>query len=106
MFLAAFVSFVSFWVVLHQLPPSLVRKLVGYKTFMNVLLHGSVLWMFIGTSTEGLLQAEAAAIMFSIWVEAYRRLQGYERLVRIGWKFSWVRYPARVGNKSRVVATT
>lgn len=85
MILAAFVSFTGFMLVLHHLNARWLRRLVGYKGFVDLLLHGTILWMFLGTSTMGLLQAEAAGILFSLYLRGYSKLMGYERLVRGRW---------------------
>lgn len=90
--IAACVSFFGIWLLLTHLPGRWMRRLVGYKGVVDLLLHGSVIWMFLGTSTLGLLQAELCAIMFSISLRVYRKLWGYEKLTRHG----WVRYSGAV----------
>lgn len=85
MFLAMFVTFFSFALLLTHLSSTTVRRLVGYKGFIDVLLHGSVIWMFLGTF-DGLMQAEAAAICFSIFLRTYSWTLGYERLVNWKWQ--------------------
>jgi len=87
-FVAALVSFASFWLLLSHLSPRSMRRLVGYKGVFDLVLHSSVLFLFFGTSTDGLLQAEAAAIMLSIAIRLYRWAYGYERFQ----KFRWTRY--------------
>ena len=79
MLLAAFVSFCSFALLMQHLSPSTMRLLVGYKGFVDVVLHLTILYMFFGTSTMGLLQAEAAGICFSLYLRLYHKLWGYER---------------------------
>ena len=98
MILAAFVSFVSFWLLIRNLPPALMRRLVGYNVWFDVVLHVSILWLFLGTSTMGLLQAEAAGICFSLYLRWYRWAWGYERYERR----RWMRY---FGHLTRRVAT-
>lgn len=92
MILAAFVSFISFWLVLSHLPAHWLRRLVGYAGWVDLLLHGTILWLFLGTSTMGLLQAEAAGICFSLYLRGYRYLRGFERLSASGWR----RYAGRL----------
>lgn len=91
MILAAFISFVSFALLVTHMPPQWVRRIVGYKGCFDVLLHSTIIWMFLGTSTEGLLQAEAAGILISMSLRFYHWALGYERLV----KFKWVRYAGK-----------
>lgn len=87
--LTALVSFTSFWLILSHIGKPTMRKLVGYKGVVDVCLHGTIIMLFIGTSTIGLLQAEAAGIMFSIYLRLYAKLAGYARLV----EGKWVEYP-------------
>ena len=89
--LAAFVSFTAFVLLLNHLSAHWMRRLVGYKGYFDLMLHGSILWIFLGTSTLGLLQAEAAGICFSIYLRLYYWSWGYERLTSRG----WVRYSGR-----------
>lgn len=89
MIVAAFVSFFSFYLVLSHLPAHWMRRIVGQKGKVDVILHVTVIWMFLGTSTAGLLQAEAAAICFSLYLRGYHYLKGYEVIER----GRWVRYP-------------
>jgi len=91
MILAAFVSFCGLLLVLHHMSRRNMRRLVGYKGVVDILVHGTVIALFIGTSTYGLIQAEAAALMFSIYVRVYRWAFGYERMKR----FRWVRYAGK-----------
>ncbi len=81
MLVAGFVSFFSFVLLMTHLRPGTLRLLVGYKGVVDVLLHGTILWMFFGTSTMGLLQAEAAGICFSLYLRFYSWAFGYERYV-------------------------
>lgn len=91
MFLAAFVTFASFAFLMTHLSPAVMRRMVGYKGWIDLALHGTILWMFLGTSTMGLLQAEAAGICFSLYLRLYAYLYGFERLSG----FRWVRYAGR-----------
>lgn len=91
MMLAAFVSFVSFILLMTHLSGRTMRRIVGYKGVVDLLLHGTILWMFLGTSTLGLLQAEAAGILFSMYLRFYSWAWGYERLTQ----FKWQRFAGR-----------
>ena len=75
----AFVSFAAFVLLLSHLSSRAMRRMVGYKGWCDAVLHGSVLFIFFNTSTDGLIQAEAAAIMFSIWLRIYAYAWGWER---------------------------
>lgn len=83
--IAAFISFGSFALIATALPAHVLRRAMGYAIWIDVLMHISILWMFIGTSTLGLLQAEAAGILFSLSFRVYRWAFGYEKLGLKGW---------------------
>lgn len=92
MVVAAFVTFFSFLLVLNHLPSHWMRRLVGYCGFVDIVLHVSIIALFLGTSTQGLLQAEAAGICFSLYLRGYRYLMGYERLEGL----KWMRYSGKL----------
>lgn len=83
--LAAIVSFGSITLLMTHFTPRAMRRVAGYAMPIDFVLHGTILWMFFGTSTLGLIQAEAAGILFSIGLRAWRWAFGYERLVRWRW---------------------
>jgi hypothetical protein len=86
MFTMMLISFTGFWLLASHLSPQTMRRLVGYKGWVDVVLHCTIIFMFIGTSTDGLMQAEGAGILFSISLRAYRYFMGYERLTARGWQ--------------------
>jgi hypothetical protein len=90
--IAASITFAVIWLLLTNLGAHWVRRVVGYQIATDLVVHGSILWMFLGTSTLGLLQAEAAGIMFSVWMCYYRWAWGYERLSLTA---GWLRYRGR-----------
>lgn len=92
MFVAALVTFTSFMLLISHVSPQCLRRLVGYKGKVDLVLHGTVIFLFFGTSTDGLLQAEAAAIMFSLFLRLYRWAAGYEVY---DFKRGWIRHAGR-----------
>lgn len=88
MFFAALVSFFSFVLLMSHLSDTTLRRIAGHAGIVDLCLHGAILVMFLGTSTMGLLQAEAAGIMFSLSLRGYRWMFGYERIEGM----YWVRY--------------
>lgn len=86
---AAIISFFGFTLIAWHLKRSQLQKLAGFALWIDITLHVGVLAMFIGTSTLGLLQAELSAIMFSLALRAYRKLFGYQKLVRKGARLKW-----------------
>lgn len=93
MILAAFVSFFAFLLVLWHLPNHWMRRLVGHKGWVDLILHGTILWMFLGTSTMGLLQAEAAGICFSLYLRAYAGMRSTQRMVYRKGRIHWYDVP-------------
>lgn len=83
---AALVSFFGIVLLTSHMPPHWVRRMVGYCGWVDLTLHGTVIYLFMGTSTMGLIQAELCAIMFSLALRWYRRSKGFERLTPSGWK--------------------
>lgn len=97
MLIAAFVSFVSFWLVMRHLSPVTMRRLLGYVGWVDVVLHVTILTLFINKGFEGLMQAEAAGIMFSLYLRFRRWGWGYSRF---DWRrMTWMR---TVGHFERV----
>lgn len=85
---AAFISFFGIALLTSHMSRTTLRRICGYALLIDILLHGAVIWMFLGTSTLGLLQAELSAIFVTLAIRVYRWCHGYERLSAGG----WVRY--------------
>lgn len=88
---AALISFFSIWLISRHLSPQTMRRIVGYPLWIDLVLHGSILYVFMGTSTLGLLQAELSGLMISCYLRGYRAYCGYERFE----SFRWVRYAGK-----------
>lgn len=86
---AALISFFSFALIAWHLSRDQLQKLAGFALPIDLILHTSVLAMFIGTSTLGLMQAELSAILFTLAMRGYRVLFGYRKLRRQGAKLRW-----------------
>jgi len=82
---AAMISFFGIVLLSWHLSRNTMQRIVGYAGYIDVLLHGSVIYLFIGTSTLGLMQAELSAIFFTLALRAYRYLRGYQRFERMRW---------------------
>lgn len=78
MILAAFISFFAFFMLTKHLSDQTMRRAMGYVGVIDVALHGSIFLMFFHTF-EGLMQAEAAGILFSSYLRWYRWAWGFER---------------------------
>lgn len=82
---AAMISFFGIVLLSWHLSRTTMQRIVGYAGFIDMALHGSVIYLFIGTSTLGLMQAELSAIFFTLALRAYRYLRGYQRFERMRW---------------------
>lgn len=82
---AALVSFLGIVLLATHLSRDSMQRIAGYAGWVDMLLHGSVLYMFLGTSTLGLMQAELAAVFFTIALRTYRYVRGYQQLHRGRW---------------------
>ena len=78
-FAEALVSFAAFFLLLSHLSSRAMRRIVGYKGWADLVVHGSVIMLFLNTSTEGLIQAEAAAVIFSVYLRLYVWAFGWEK---------------------------
>lgn len=86
---AALISFVGVWLLFKHIPKGIMMKILGYKGVVDVLLHGTIIYMFFGTSTLGLMQAELCGIFVSLYLRGLAKCQGYQKF-RNG---RWVFYP-------------
>ena len=90
MLASALVTFVGLWLLMQHIQAQTMRRIVGYMGLFDVLLHSSIILLFHSTF-HGLMQAEAAGIMISLYLRIYRWAFGAERLTRSG----WMRWPGR-----------
>lgn len=77
MIVAAFVSYFGIWFLLQHLSAQTMRRLMAHKGLLDLTIHSTILYLFWGTSTMGLLQAEAAGLMLSVYIRWYRFAYGY-----------------------------
>lgn len=84
-FAASIITLFSFGMLTWHLSRETMLKIAGYAAIIDVCIHVGVIWMFMGTSTLGLMQAELSAIMFTLALRAYRYLRGYSRLRGTKW---------------------
>lgn len=103
MILAAFISFFAFFMLTRHLEDQTMRRVLGYVGVVDCVLHGTVFWMFFGTF-QGLMQAEAAAILFSLYLRWYRWAWGFERYTSWHGRLCWVRTVGRLSRVRRVSA--
>lgn len=86
---AALITFFAMFCITWHLSRTTCQRIAGYALFVDLLIHGSVLYVFLGTSTLGLMQAELSAIFFTLALRGYRFAFGYQRVAR----GRWVLYP-------------
>lgn len=97
---AALITYFSIFLMTRHLSPLQLRRMAGYAGWFDLLLHGTILYVFMGTSTLGLLQAELSGLMISISLRGYRHFNGYERFVFA--RMRWVRY---AGTRTNITLT-
>lgn len=86
---AALITFFAMFCITWHLSRATCQRIAGYALLVDLLIHGSVLYVFLGTSTLGLMQAELSAIFFTFALRGYRFAFGYQRVA--GGR--WVLYP-------------
>lgn len=86
---AALITFFAMILVTWHMQRSMLRKVVGYAMWIDITVHVSVIVLFMGTSTLGLMQAELSAIFMTFAIRAYRWAYGYSRLTRRGKLLRW-----------------
>lgn len=86
---AALISFFAMMLIATHLNLVQLRRVLGYTMYVDIALHGTIIALFVGTSTLGLMQAELSAILFSVTLRVARWAIGYSRLSRTGFKFYW-----------------
>lgn len=85
---AALISFLGFSLLALHLKRRTLQRIAGYAMYFDLVLHTGVIYLFMGTSTLGLLQAELSAIFATCALRAYRLLIGFQRYER----WTWVSY--------------
>lgn len=99
---ASLVTFIGALLMLNYMPSQGMRRLVGqYRLYADLCLHGTIIFLFLGTSTMGLLQAEAAGIGISLYLRWYARFKGLERREKRDGRMRWVRYESSIGLPAR-----
>lgn len=104
MILAAFISFFAFYLLTKHISDQTMRRMMGYVGVIDVILHGTIFFMFMGTF-QGLMQAEAAGILFSCYLRWYRWAWGFERFGNWEGRMCWIRTTGRFTKVRRVSAT-
>ena len=89
---AAFITYFAIFALTWHMSRTTCQRLAGYALLMDILIHGSVIWLFFGKSTLGLMQAELSAIFFTLTIRTYRWTHGY-LVLRSG---RWVLYPGAI----------
>ena len=89
---AALITFFGFGLLCMHLRPHWLRRIAGYAALFDITVHCTVIYLFMGTSTLGLMQAELSAILFTLTLRGYRWLFGFEKLHGL----RWVRYTGKL----------
>lgn len=89
---AALITFFAFALLSTHLGRKGMMRVAGYAAYLDLIVHGSMIALFLGTSTLGLMQAELSAILFTVSLRTYRYFIGFSRLERDGYKMKWRTY--------------
>jgi len=94
----AAVTFTGIWLLTGHLTEQTKRRIAGRAALVDVCLHASIVILFHRTFA-GLMQAEMAGIMVTMYMRTWRKWYGYEyrkagRWVRVlgtrsGVPFNW-----------------
>lgn len=80
-------TFAAFWVLIRHLAPRTRLRLLGYKGWVDLAMHGSCMFLLISTGAfSTLIVVEVAALMFSSYLFAARWAFGYERFSGGKWR--------------------
>lgn len=88
---AVAVAYIFMWLLMSNLSPRTMRRLAGHRLWLDLIVHGFIIFTFIGNGLV-LLEGEAAAILFTLSMMAYKRFFGYER-----WNWQRLRFVRYAG---------
>ncbi len=80
----ALITFTGIYVLTGHMKEQTKRRVAGHIGLVDVCVHVLIIVLFHRTF-EGLMQAEAAGIMVSIYVRTWKKWFGYERRVNGRW---------------------
>lgn len=82
---AALISVLSAVLLTWHLSRPTMQRIAGYAFFVDIIMHVGVIYLFMGTSTLGLLQAELSAIFITLMLRGYRYAYGFQKFQRMRW---------------------
>lgn len=82
---AAIAMVVTFLLMINRLD---LRKFLGYAGWVDLVFSFLMLALFANTFS-GVVAASLAGVVMTITLEVLKRLIGYKRLVRRGFKLRW-----------------
>lgn len=91
MLMIALFGILSAFAVLVVMARMNLKRFMGYPVACDIVVTLLLTLILMG-SFSGMVAAIIGGLAFSGLVTLYRRLFGYERLVRTGFKLQWVRY--------------
>lgn len=80
----ALITFTGIWVLTGHMKEQTKRRIAGRIGVVDVCIHVCIIVLFHRTF-EGLMQAEAAGIMVSLYVRTWKKWYGYEKRVNGQW---------------------
>lgn len=93
----------SFIFILYSLSPNLLKTVLGYRVWSDILLSGSLTIMGLATGTiSGLVIGSLSAIAMTLALVFMKKLIGYRKYEKnsITGKREWVTYPGTMNATS------
>jgi hypothetical protein len=91
MLFAIAIGVLSAFVILIAMSRINLKKFMGYPAAMDVLVTVVLIWMLHG-SYVGMVAAVIGGLFFSGMITVIRKMYGYTKLERKGYRLVWVEY--------------
>lgn len=91
MIFAIAMGVLSAFVVLIVVARCGLKKAMGYPAAMDVSVTVALAWLLHG-SYVGMVAAIIGGLVFSCIITVVRKIHGYAKIERVGWRIKWVYY--------------
>ncbi len=86
----------EFLSILGKMSPNLLKKILGYEYFIDILMSfGLMLYFGLTGSVTGIIVSAVSGFIFSIALYSAKNIIGYQKLQRVKgtwFKFKWISY--------------
>lgn len=104
MIFAVAIGILSAFVILIAMSRINLKKFMGYPATMDVLVTVLLIWMLHG-SYVGMVAAVIGGLFFSGMITVIRRMHGYTKLERRGFRYVWVEHYGSIHNRKQQGST-